>query len=155
MHLGPGLFFKAIVGRHFSFMVFGGSQVLMDIEPLIGMLLDKPILHGPTHTLWGALVIGGIAAAIGKPISSFVLQRLRIRHEPLTWLAAVTGAFLGTYSHIILDGIMHSDMSPWWPFSSGNPLLGSISIDQLHSICFLAGAVGFIGLGITAFKRRA
>ena len=34
IHLGPGAALKAIGGRHFSFMVFGGSQVLMDIEPL-------------------------------------------------------------------------------------------------------------------------
>lgn len=31
IHLGPGAACKAIGGRHFSFMVFGGAQVLMDI----------------------------------------------------------------------------------------------------------------------------
>ena len=156
IHLGPGLAFKAIGGRHFSFMVFGGSQVLMDIEPLIGILQNKSILHGPTHTLLGALIIGSIAAVIGKPISSFVLKLLEIRHEPFTWLAAISGAFVGTYSHVLLDGIMHSDMSPWWPFAPGNPLLRIISIGQLHNLCFLAGAIGLIGLAIrAAFKQRA
>jgi hypothetical protein len=73
-HLGPGAAFKAIGGRHFSFMVFGGSQVLMDIEPLIGILRGSAVLHGYTHTLAGALGIGALAALIGKPISSFVLR---------------------------------------------------------------------------------
>jgi len=156
IHLGPGLAFKAIGGRHFSFMVFGGSQVLMDIEPLIGILQNKSILHGPTHTLLGALIIGGIAAITGKPISSFVLKLLRIRQEPFTWLAAISGAFLGTYSHVLTDGIMHSDMAPWWPFALGNPLLRIIGIEQLHNVCFLAGAIGLIGLAIrAAIKRRA
>ena len=41
IHLGPGLAFKAIGGRHFSLMVFGGAQVLMDLEPLIGILQDR------------------------------------------------------------------------------------------------------------------
>jgi hypothetical protein len=34
-HLGPGALFKAAGGEHFSFTIFAGSQVLMDIEPLI------------------------------------------------------------------------------------------------------------------------
>lgn len=154
LHLGPGLAFKAIGGRHFSFMVFGESQVLMDIEPLIGILQHKPILHGPTHTVLGALVIGGIAAAIGKPISSCALNFLKIPHSPFTWRATLFGAYLGTFSHVFLDGIMHSDMSPLWPFVPGNPLLGVISIDRLHTACFLAGAIGLAGLATrAAFKR--
>ena len=83
-HLGPGAAFKAIGGRHFSFMVFGGAQVLMDIEPLIGILTDQPILHGPTHTLLGAMVIGTLAGIAGRPISARVLSWLRIPHYPLT-----------------------------------------------------------------------
>lgn len=155
IHLGPGLLLKAIGGRRFSFMVFGGSQVLMDIEPLIGILQDKPILHGSTHTVLGALVIGCIAAAVGKPISSFALKHLEIPHQPLTWPAVLTGAFAGTYSHVLLDGIMHSDMSPLWPFSPSNPLLGLTSIELLHSACFAAGVVGLVGLAARAiFMRR-
>lgn len=81
-HLGPGAVFKAIGGRHFSFMVFGGAQVLMDIEPLVGLLRDRPVLHGYSHTLAGALVIGLIAALSGRPISEFVLRALSI---PIPW----------------------------------------------------------------------
>ena len=45
-HLGPGGVLKAVGGRHFSFMVFGGAQVLMDIEVLVRMDLGTPVLHG-------------------------------------------------------------------------------------------------------------
>ncbi len=72
-HLGPGAAFKAVGGKHFSFMVFGGAQVLMDIEPLVAIVQGWPILHGVTHTILGALVIGLVAGAIGRPISEFVL----------------------------------------------------------------------------------
>ena len=44
LHLGPGAAFKAIGGKHFSFMVFGGAQVLMDIEPLIGIVQRWTVL---------------------------------------------------------------------------------------------------------------
>ncbi len=59
-HLGAGAALKAIGGRHFSFMVFGGSQVLMDIEPLIGLVQGWDVLHGYTHTLVKIVVINHI-----------------------------------------------------------------------------------------------
>jgi hypothetical protein len=150
-HLGPGIAFKAIGGRHFSFMVFGGSQVLMDIEPLIGILTHKPILHGPTHTLLGALVIGTLAGTIGKPISAAVLRWLSIPHYSLTWTASFVGAYAGTFSHVLLDAIMHSDMSPWWPIAVGNQLLGQISLSHLHMACTIAGLLGAI---VVAMRYR-
>ena len=154
-HLGPGAAFKAIGGRHFSFMVFGGSQVLMDIEPLIGILANKPILHGPTHTLLGALAIGTLAGIIGKPISAAVLRWLSVPHYPFTWAASFLGAYVGTFSHIVLDAIMHSDMSPWWPVAGGNQLLGQISLGHLHVACMVAGLLGAVVVAIRVkFKGR-
>lgn len=97
IHLGPGLAFKALGGRYVSFMVFSGTQVLMDIEPLLGILQDKPVLHGVSHTLAGAVAIGMLAGAIGKPVSSTVLRRLNIPHAPLTWAASFAGALLGSF----------------------------------------------------------
>jgi len=150
IHFGPGLAFKAIGGRHFSFVVFGGSQVLMDIEPLVGILQNKPVLHGVTHTLLGAVLIGGVAGVIGRPISSTVLKFLKISHYPFTWLAAFSGAYIGTFSHVLFDSIMHSDMFPWWPFAQDNPLLRAISIDHLHLACLVAGFLGIIVIAIRA-----
>lgn len=150
IHLGPGLLIKAIGGRHVSFMVFGGAQVLMDIEPLIGIVQDAPVLHGVTHTLPGALVIGSIAGIIGRPISMWALDLLGIRHRPFTWAASFAGAYLGTLSHVLLDAIMHFDMAPLWPLAHGNPLRGWISIDQLHAACAVAGIAGIALIAVRA-----
>ena len=143
-HLGPGAAFKAVGGKHFSFMVFGGVQVLMDIEPLIGIVQGWPILHGVTHTVLGALVIGLVAGAIGKPISEFVLRLLRIRHHPISWPVSFLSGLLGTYSHIGLDAVMHRDMEPFWPLAVGNPLLGLMSVEGLHVLCLAAGLLGLL-----------
>lgn len=145
-HLGPGATFKAIGGRHFSFMVFGGSQVLMDIEPLLGILRGSPVLHGYTHTVLGALVIGIVAALIGKPISAYALALFRIPHAPFTWLAAFSGALAGTFSHIVFDAVMHSDMRPWWPFSEANGLLHIVSVERLHAVCIALGLLGALAV---------
>jgi len=154
IHLGPGLAFKAVGGSHFSFMVFGGAQVLMDIEPLLGILRDKPILHGLSHTLAGALAIGMLAGVIGKPVSWAVLRRLNIPHAPLTWTASFAGALLGSFSHIFLDAVMHADMRPWWPFRTDNPLLYLMGIDRLHLACALTGLLGLAVIALRAKRGR-
>lgn len=150
-HLGPGAAFKAVGGKHFSFMVFGGTQVLMDIEPLVGIVQGWPILHSVTHTILGALVIGLIAAAIGRPISEFVLRLLRIPHHPITWSVSFLSGLAGTYSHIGLDAVMHRDMEPLWPLAAGNPLLGVMSVEGLHVLCLAAGLLGLLIIAGRAF----
>jgi membrane-bound metal-dependent hydrolase YbcI (DUF457 family) len=141
-HLGPGAVFKAIGGRHFSFMVFGGAQVMMDIEPLVQIIRGSFVLHGYTHTLAGAAAIGTLAGLIGRPISAFVLKLLKIPHYPFTWSASFLGAYVGTFSHVLLDALMHPDMRPWWPFGEGNPLLDAIPTGWLHIGCAAAAVVG-------------
>ena len=155
IHLGPGLAFKAIGGRRFSFMVFGGAQVLMDIEPLVGILRGWPVLHGYTHTVLGALAIGTVAGIIGRPISEFALKRLRITYPSFTWSASFAGAYVGTFSHVGLDAIMHADMAHFWPLLTGNPWLGAVSLDALHIACLAAGLLGLAVLGGRALARRA
>ena len=142
LHLGPGALFKGMGGDKFSFMVFGGSQVLMDLEPGYRMIVEDSIIHGPSHTLAGAAVIGIIATLSGKPISEFVLRRTGYQRPSMTWLAAATGAFAGTFSHIFFDAIMHADMMPWMPISNSNGLLGLVSIGTLHIMCLLLGVIG-------------
>jgi hypothetical protein len=143
-HLGPGAAFKAIGGTRFSFMVFGGSQVLMDIEPLVVIIQDRAVLHGPSHTVLGALVIGLIAGVTGRPATEMVLRWLKITHHPLTWTVSFVSAFVGTFSHIGLDAIIHKDMAPLWPFAPGNGWLGLISVGSLHLLCLAAGIVGVL-----------
>jgi hypothetical protein len=149
LHLGPGAAFKALLGRHFSFLVFGGAQVLMDLQPLAAMLGADVALHGRSHTLLGALLIGAVAFATGKPVSDYVLRRSGIAHRPLTWTASATGAWIGTLSHVALDSIMHADVVPGWPWFAGSPWLYSLSFVQLHVLCVVLGVVG----GAIAFWR--
>lgn len=140
-------------------MVFGGAQVLMDIEPLIGIVQGWPILHGVTHTILGAFVIGLVAGAIGRPIGEFVLRLLRIPHHPITWPVSFQSGLVGTYSHIGLDAVMHRDMEPFWPLAADNPLLGLMSVEGLHVLCLLAGLLGLLIIAgralFSQFQRSA
>lgn len=153
IHFGAGAAIKALSGRHFSFMIFAGSQVLIDIEPLLGIINGWQVLHGISHTIVGAFVIGSCAALIGRPISQFVLKFINLHYHSLTWTVAFVSAYIGTFSHIALDAIMHSDMRPFWPLMVENPWLELITVDQLHLLCALLGIAGLMMLGIKAVWR--
>ena len=58
LHMGPALLLKAGCERRFSLFAFGCAQILMDIEPLLGLIRHAPVLHGRTHTLLWALPLG-------------------------------------------------------------------------------------------------
>ena len=74
--------------------------------------------------------------------------------EAISWPAAVTGAFVGTYSHVFLDSIMHADMQPFAPLSDVNGLLRIISVGALHNLCVLSGVLGALVLFVAFLGRR-
>lgn len=144
-HMGPGIAIKALLQGSFSLMVFGWTQIVMDVQPLIVLLTGTGHLHGFTHTYMGATLIALFSAVTGKYLSEFGLRMLfgdgsnvaRIR-----WWVAMVSGFIGAYSHVVLDSIMHSDIEPFYPFSSANELLGVISVAALHQACVYSGLIG-------------
>jgi len=156
LHMGPALLLKAVAERRFSLFAFGCAQILMDIEPLLGLIRHAPILHGRTHTLVWALPIGLAAALLARLLRGLVLRRWNreVGHYRLRWLSVpvsgswgmlLWGGLLGSYSHLLLDGLMHGDIQPLWPLSAGNPFYGWISIATLQAVCLWSGGLG-VGL---------
>lgn len=152
-HMGPGLAVKAVGGRRFSLTVFGFSQIAIDIEPLLRMIRGDALLHGFTHTYLGATLVGLVSVTIGRPVCQFFLDRLRpdpgtsllnwlCGEKRISWLSAIAGAFVGTYSHVFFDSIMHADMHPLAPLSRANGLLHIVTIENLHAVCVLSGLLG-------------
>ena len=151
-HLGPGALFKALGGRKFSFMIFGGSQILMDVEPLVRIIRRDLVLHGMSHTVVGAFVVAAVAAGVGRPIGNLLLPQLGIRDHAIGWAVAIVSALIGTYSHIALDAIMHRDMSPLWPVAHGNTLLSARPVGTLHLLCAVSGLAGAAFIALRAWR---
>ncbi len=161
-HMGPALALKSVAGDRFSILVFGLAQVAIDIEPLIGHLRRTEV-HGWTHTYLGATLIGALVLVLGRPIALVILKRWngelrRFRldwlacPDEIAWLPAAFGAFIGTYSHIVLDSVMHDDLRPLAPFSNANGLLDAVSVPALYLGCTVAGVVGTL---IWVARQRA
>lgn len=160
-HLGPGALVKAAVPRHFSFTVFAFSQALIDLEPIGFFIFTGDPVHPYLHTYLGATLIFLAGWWAGRPVGEWALrvwnawlspsQAIWLAYEPrISTKAAGTGAFLGAYSHVAIDSIMHGDMEPFAPFSNATPWHLMTSLETLHIACIAAGIIGVVGL----FVRR-
>jgi membrane-bound metal-dependent hydrolase YbcI (DUF457 family) len=145
-HMGPGMLVKAILQGSFSLMVFGWTQIIMDIQPLIVLISGNGHLHGFTHTYIGATLIAIFSGFTGKYAGEYGLRFLgQARFSPIRWPVAYISAFIGSFSHVLLDSIMHGDVQPFAPFVLNNMFLGLISVEALHKVCLYSGLVG-VGL---------
>ena len=143
--MGPGILLKAVFQGSFSLMVFGWAQIIMDIQPLLFMLSGHGHLHGFSHTYIGATLLAILSALSGKYLSEiglFILGLNRNWRVNIAWWVCFVSAFIGTYSHVLLDSVMHIDVTPFWPLSTSNKLQGIISISMLYQVCLYSAAAG-------------
>lgn len=145
-HMGPGILIKALLQGSFSLMVFGWAQIVMDIQPLFVLLTGEGHLHGFSHTYVGATLLAIFSALSGKYLSEVGLKLIGIARKlnpiQINWWIAFGSAFIGTYTHVVLDSIMHSDVEPFYPLSQANNMLGFISVGELHQFCLYSALVG-------------
>lgn len=145
IHMGPGMLVKSALQERFSLMMFGWSQIAIDIQPLAVMLTGQGHLHGFTHTYLGAVLVAVGAAITGKHLAEFGLKLFDLPdHLPISWRVAFLSAFIGTFSHVLLDSVMHADLQPFAPWRLDNPFLEYISVSNLHWFCLGAGILGLI-----------
>ena len=159
-HMGPGIAVKAILQGSFSLMVFGWSQILMDLQPLWVLLTGQGHLHGFSHTFAGATLLTLLSAITGKYLvePGLLVFGLSQRAQPveITWLVALLSAFTGCFSHVLLDAIMHPDVRPFYPFFAGNGFWGALSIEALHRLCLYSGLFGAVLFyGVYWLKRKS
>ena len=157
VHMGPALAGKAIAPRYFSFMVFGITQVAIDLEAAFFLLLNYPPYHRMLHTYLGATVVVLFAVVIGRPLLGYLLRQwnrlIRAERESLLWIeprvplvAAMSGALVGGYSHVLLDSFLYSDMHPISPLSDSNAALNALSTPEVYALCLALGVLGAITL---------
>jgi len=158
-HFGPGVLFAAAAPRRVSFLAFVAANCITDCESVFNILRGNFPIHRFLHTFVGATLVGILTIAL------FVFMRWLARMKPmpnwfewqqLTLAPVIVGAFLGSYSHVVLDGIMHADMRPFAPWSDENPLLHLVSVSTLHWLCvFTAIAGGILWLRTRQSRPRS
>jgi hypothetical protein len=147
---------KAAAPAYFSFPLFCYSQFVTDLEPGYNLLTGRYPVHRFFHTFVGATAVAAFCALTGKPLCELFL---RIWQSPsfarlnkvfgddgvtISWPTAFITALLGTYSHVILDGIVHGDARPFGPFSMDNPFYEILSLRSVQILCIELGVIGVL-----------
>lgn len=160
-HMGPGMLFKAAMPAKFSLLVYGWSQIVMDIEPLIQISRGEENWHGVTHNLAGAAALGAAAAVSGKYLVEWGLRlislgRWKVR---IRWKDALLTGWMGSFSHILVDAFLHRDMRLFWPLPLENPFLQAgatwAQVEIFCLACGLAGGLGYLIKKILAGRKKA
>jgi membrane-bound metal-dependent hydrolase YbcI (DUF457 family) len=146
-HFGPGVLFHAASPRRVSFIAFMAANCITDVESIYNVLNGNFPVHRFLHTFVGAAVSAALT------IGLFLFMRWLARSnalpnlfgwQQLTLPSVIVGALLGSYSHVVLDGIMHADMRPFAPWSDANPFLHAVSLGALHWACIIAAIAGVL-----------
>ena len=165
LHFGPAIAGKAIGRQRFSVLAFGLTQVIIDAEAGFYLAQGSWPVHRFLHSYLGATVVAFVTVLLGRPLLGLVVRgwnrllpgrfRGRLQLSPNLPLAGVvSGAVLGSYSHVFLDSLVHADMMPFGPWHEANPLLHIISAGSVMLLCAGMGLCGGIALLMAQVRRR-
>lgn len=125
LHLAAGL----PLHKRISIKAFIIVNVLIDIEPALIMFFGMDHLGYSLHQ--GVHSLGGVTlAACVTVIMLFTNVKPRL-------LAILYGAFWGAYSHLMLDALVHPDVTVFGPFMEGNPLF----MDAYHIVSIACAVI--------------
>ena len=74
---------------------------------------------------------------------------LEVKNSKINLFEALFGGLIGAWSHLALDSMMHQDIKPFWPFSSGNSILLLMSSNSILYVC-----LGLFSLGVLIFTLK-
>jgi len=153
-HFGAGAAIHSMAPRRISFLAFCACNVVTDTEPLYYMLTHQYPVHRFLHTFVGANVSWAVTLLLFL-VAVRTADRLSLPNwfdwRTLKPMSVAIGAALGSYSHVVLDGLSHQDMTPLAPFSDSNPFLGGASDAVVYVFCVVAALIGIIVIGV---RRR-
>ena len=152
-HILAGTSVKSVFPKYFSFSTFTLTNVLIDCEALYYYFTTGFLSHKFFHTILGVSIIAIVCATLGKPICEFGLRiwnkTLKMENIKsfkteikINYFSSWIGAIIGALSQLILDSIMHKDMTPLFPFSNQNLFLRIVSAENLHYICLGLFVIG-------------
>jgi hypothetical protein len=155
-HFGPAGLIGYIFRKWIDLPVFVLANVVIDIEvAMVNFLRLGWPYHRLAHTfLIGAAVgvIWGLIAYPALPVLNWIMEKIRIPYQTSAKKMIISG-ILGIWFHVLIDGIYHYDVTPFWPVK-GNYLYNRLSHSQILWICIICMVI-FIFLYALSLKRQS
>ena len=155
-HWGLALLIQAIAITLDPLGLFVGS-VINDLEGIYSLLLPNSgvPLHGFMHSLAGAFFLG-ILVGIGSFLTHKLIHRIDFKIDNPTPFTlpryslkmSLLSAWIGTYSHVLLDAFLYEDLQLCYIIPVDNPLLNLLSWEIVYFlciVCFILGGVILVG----------
>ena len=161
-HLGPSGLFGLLFLKWVDFPTLLIASVIMDIESIMVIVFNLPYpLHGVLHSFFGAFLAAFLLILVMKFLREYFSQVLIVFKvkQDITLRSISIGAFLGTFSHVLLDAPLYEEMNPLFPLA-GNPFwiessFASLYISLFCAYCFLGALlIYFIKLTIQISKNK-
>ena len=144
-HWGPMALVLALLSFLDPIGLFLGC-VIPDVEGFLALATGYGPLHGPFHSLLGAFLLAILTSIISQSFWYFLRWskiELPFFPEPNSKII-LCSAFIGTFSHILLDAFLYPEMNLLWPLSYFNPLYGILNSPFIYNFCVICGIFGFI-----------
>jgi len=160
-HLGPSGFVAIVLRKWIDIPIFLLANIAIDIEVLLAPgWLPHRYLH--IHTFLGGAIAGAILAlALYRLRHLFEKAMAFIKLPYKTNLKKlIASGILGFWMHVIVDGLYHADVQPFWPYKK-NPLfmnVGRFTSKQTYKmLCLtllLAAILWYAQILILKFKEN-
>ncbi|MFW9995611.1 MAG: hypothetical protein ACFFD4_26470 [Candidatus Odinarchaeota archaeon] len=156
-HFGIALLIFAVFPFLDPVALFIGA-VIPDTEGILAMFVFRGAglpLHGVLHSFLAATVLGIVTGLV-----SYLLLRFAVEQKLLPFKMTVTversvfSGLLGTFSHILLDVPLYSEMDPFLPLT-GNPLYGIVPFSVPYAVCILGAVLGTLLILVRVYWKAA
>jgi len=156
-HWGVSVLFQTLFIFLDPVALFIGS-IAPDIEGITALFILPGLglpLHGTLHSFFGATILGLITGISSwASFKHFIPRILEITSTDLSLpqyslKTSILSAFIGTYSHIILDSPLYGEMELFFPFKLGNPWYNIVPGNLVYFFCVFS-----FFLGISIFILR-
>lgn len=90
-------------------------------------------------------MIAIVSAISGKYLSEIGLRMLGAASKSpvkIPWWVSFVSAYIESFSHVLLDSIVHTDVEPFYPVILNNGFHGFLSFSALHELCIYSAVVG-------------
>lgn len=160
-HFGPSGLIGLLLLKWVDFPTILIASVVIDIEPLLVILFNLSYpLHGFFHSFLGATLVALLLILIMRYFRRYfsVFMKIFKLKQDVTLNSIALGAFIGLFSHILLDAPIYVEMNPFFPivenpFFVKNAVI-SVEISIFCIFCFLGAILIYCIRFINQFRKR-